>query len=112
MQQYATYIMGNSRPTLYTGMTNNLLRRALEHKNDEKEGFTKKYQLHKLLYFEVGDSPMSAIIREKQIKNMSRKEKLEMIKEENPLFEDLFPKIFPEHSLQKNSPFSEKKDPS
>lgn len=81
--------MGNDRPTLYAGMTNNLIRRVYEHQNGLVEGFTKKYHLHKLLFFEQFDSPMQAIIREKQIKNMKRDEKLELIKAVNPNFEDL-----------------------
>ncbi len=86
---FFVYIMGNERPTLYTGMTNDLRRRLYEHKNALHEGFTKKYHLHKLLYFEVGDTAMGAIIREKQIKNMSRNEKLELIKSRNPQMKDL-----------------------
>ncbi len=81
--------MGNERPTLYTGMTNDLRRRIFEHKNELHEGFTKRYHLHKLLYYESGGSAMGAIIREKQIKNLSREEKLGLIKNKNPLMKDL-----------------------
>ncbi len=91
--------MGNERPTLYAGMTNNLFRRVQEHKGDVVEGFTKKYKLHKLLYFECGENPLSAIIREKQVKNMSRKEKLELITEQNPDFVDLYASLFDENDL-------------
>ena len=86
--------MGNSKPVLYVGVTNDLHRRVLEHKKGTNEGFTKKYGLKKLLYFETGTSSLSAIIREKQIKNMSREEKLKLIMEMNPKFRDLTPDIF------------------
>ena len=78
------YIMGNSRPTLYTGMTSNLVQRVYQHKNDLVKGFTYKYRLHKLLYYEVCDDITVAIIREKQIKDMNRTEKLNIIRKMNP----------------------------
>ena len=87
------YIMANDRPTLYTGVTNNLARRVFEHKKELVDGFTKKYHLHKLVYFEVVDGELEAIIREKQIKDMNRTEKLEMIKDFNPEFKDLYSRI-------------------
>lgn len=86
---YFVYIMGNERPTLYTGMTNDLRRRVYEHKAEFVDGFTKRYHLHKLLHYEVAGSPQGAIIREKQIKNMSRAEKLALISGNNPAFRDL-----------------------
>jgi len=86
----ATYIMANERPTLYTGVTNNLIRRVWEHKNNLVKGFTKRYNLHKLVYYEVFDTIEQAIIREKQIKDMNRKVKLEMIGKFNPEFKDLY----------------------
>jgi putative endonuclease len=90
---FFVYIMGNARPTLYTGMTNNLQRRVWEHKAELFEGFTKRYHLHRLLHFEAMESPQAAIIREKQIKNMSRSQKLALIKANNPTLKDLSPKI-------------------
>ena len=87
------YIVGNSKPTLYTGVTNNLIRRVWEHKKELVKGFTSKYHLHKLLYFENVDGQLQAIIREKQIKDMNRIEKINMIKNMNPNFEDLYDKI-------------------
>jgi len=87
------YIMANDRPTLYTGVTSNLIKRCFEHKNNLVKGFTSKYNLHKLVYYEVFDSIEQAIIREKQIKDMNRKDKLVMIKKFNPIFQDLYNKI-------------------
>lgn len=84
------YIMGNDRPTLYTGVTNNLSRRVYEHKNKLLKGFTSKYNLTKLLYYEFHFDIVSAIVREKQIKDMNRDEKLRMIEEFNKEYKDLY----------------------
>jgi putative endonuclease len=80
----------NSRPTLYTGMTNNLKLRVQEHKQEITDGFTKKYHLHNLVYYEIIEGQEQSIIREKQIKNMKRNEKLELIRSINPKFQDLY----------------------
>lgn len=94
MQKYGyVYIMANNRPTLYTGVTSNLVQRVYQHKNNLVDGFTKKYSLHKLVYYEVLDDINLAIIREKQIKDMDRVEKLEMIYKFNSNFEDLYERI-------------------
>jgi len=85
--------MANSRPTLYTGLTNDLKTRVYTHKNDLVEGFTSNYSLHKLVYYESFDNIKSAIIREKQIKNMSRIEKLNLIFKKNPNLKDLYSEI-------------------
>lgn len=91
---YAVYILGNvSGDVLYTGMTNNLERRVLEHKSGKGSGFTSKYKVHKLLYYELTEDVGVAIEREKQIKAGSRKKKVELIKSMNPLFRDLFLEI-------------------
>ena len=87
------YIMANNRPTLYTGVTNNIVRRVYEHKEELVYGFTKKYHLHKLIYYEVIEGEIEAIIREKQIKDMNRIDKLNMIRKFNPSFKDLYSEI-------------------
>ncbi|MCW8818393.1 MAG: GIY-YIG nuclease family protein, partial [Ignavibacteriaceae bacterium] len=76
MKDYFVYIMTNKSKTLYTGVTNNLVRRVYEHKNKLIEGFTKKYNINKLVYFELFDNPDDAIKREKQIKGWLRKKKI------------------------------------
>jgi len=87
------YIMANNRPTVYTGVTNNLIRRAYQHKNKVGSWFTSQYNLNKLVYFEYFESIEQAIIREKQIKDMNRVDKLIMIKQFNPTFKDLYDQI-------------------
>ena len=89
-KQGFVYIMANENLTLYTGVTNNLKKRAWEHKNSVGSVFTKKYSLHKLIYYEYYELISSAIIREKQIKDMNRKNKIEMIKKKNPHYIDLY----------------------
>ena len=86
----AVYIMTNySETTLYIGVTSNLEKRVWEHKNKVVEGFTNKYNVNKLVYFELTDSIESAIKREKQLKRWHREWKLNLIKENNPDFKDL-----------------------
>ncbi len=85
--------MGNERPTLYIGVTNDLVRRVFEHKNHLIPGFTEKYGLEKLLYFEMCNSPISAIEREKKIKGWNREWKLRLIRRSNPELKDLYPQI-------------------
>lgn len=74
---------------LYTGVTNNLKRRVFEHKNDVIDGFTSRYKLHKLVYFEVTNDINAARTREKQIKNGSRQKKIDLINFMNPKWDDL-----------------------
>jgi putative endonuclease len=93
--QYCVYIMTNVHNTvLYTGVTNNLQRRVLEHRSGKGGMFTKKYNVHKLVYFECGDDVKIAIFREKQIKAGSRKKKLELVNNFNPEWKDLFEEFF------------------
>ncbi len=94
-RQYCVYIMTNTYNTvLYTGVTNNLRRRILEHKSGKGSAFTSKYKVTKLVYFECGDDVKTAIFREKQIKAGSRKKKMELINSMNPEWVDLFEQYF------------------
>jgi putative endonuclease len=79
---------------LYTGITNDLQRRVIEHRSDKGSKFTKKYKLYKLVYFESGDNVNSALAREKQIKGGSRNKKIELINSINPNWDDLFEHYF------------------
>jgi len=82
--------MANQTLTLYTGMSGNLSRRVFEHKEKLLDGFTKKYNCTECLYFEFTEDTWQALIREKQIKNMKRSEKLDLIKTKNPLLVDIY----------------------
>lgn len=91
MNQYFIYILSSKRNgTLYIGVTNNLIRRIKEHKDDSIEGFTKKYNVHMLVYYEQTEDVQSAIEREKRLKKWNRKWKLDLIEKNNPEWEDLF----------------------
>ncbi len=79
---------------LYTGVTNDLSRRVLEHRSNKGSVFTRKYKLYKLVYYEMGDNISLAIAREKQIKGGSRNKKIELINSINPNWDDLFEKHF------------------
>jgi len=94
MNEYYVYILASKRNgTLYTGWTNDLVRRVYEHKNDFVKGFTKKYSVHTSVYFEQCDDYDAALRREKQIKEWKRKWKLELIEKANPLWQDLYDEI-------------------
>ncbi|MGB8981125.1 MAG: GIY-YIG nuclease family protein [Anaerolineales bacterium] len=94
-REYCIYIMTNIHHTvLYTGVTNNLRRRVRELRNGIGSAFTKKYNLHKLVYYEVGDNIYSAIAKEKQIKGGSRKKKIQLINSMNPEWKDLYEELF------------------
>jgi len=87
---YYTYILAGKRNgTLYIGVTNNLERRMYEHKNGTVEGFTKKYGIKKLVYYEETDDISIAITREKQLKKWNRNWKRRLIEKENPCWDDL-----------------------
>jgi putative endonuclease len=86
---YYVYIMGSKSGTLYTGITNDLVRRVYEHKNKLVPWFTTRYNCSRLLYFEAGDSAEGAITREKQIKGWLRSKKIALVKTVNPKWDDL-----------------------
>lgn len=91
MKQPCVYILANQRNgTLYTGVTSDLIKRVWEHKNDQAEGFTKKYTVHLLVYFEQHEDMNAAITREKQIKKWNRAWKLRLIEALNPNWNDLY----------------------
>lgn len=90
-RQYYVYIMTNEYNTvLYTGITNDLIRRGYEHREKLIDGFTKKYNISKLVYYEVFRDAESAISREKQIKAGSRKKKVELVNKINPEWKDIY----------------------
>ena len=94
MNQNAVYIMTNYlNSTFYIGVTNNLYRWVKEHKDKYNKGFTSKYNLCKLVYFEISDSIEVAILREKQLKNWKRQWKIDLIQSINPSFKDLSSEI-------------------
>lgn len=89
MKQYYVYIMTNRSGTLYVGVTNDLARRVHEHKNKLIPGFTAKYNITKLVYFESTTDVRTAIAREKQIKGWLRAKKIALIESVNPNWDDL-----------------------
>ncbi len=89
MRQYYVYIMTNRSRTLYTGVTNNLMRRVDEHKRKLVPGFTTKYNITQLVYYEVTPDIRVAISCEKQIKGWLRAKKIALVEELNPKWEDL-----------------------
>jgi putative endonuclease len=92
--QPAVYILASQRNgTLYIGVTSNLVQRIWQHKNDVVEGFTEKYGVHTLVYFELLDDMPNAITREKQLKKWNRAWKLALIEKQNPTWQDLWPTI-------------------
>ena len=91
MKTYYVYILANKKNgTIYTGVTNDLLRRVEEHKADVREGFTSRYGVHTLVHYESTDDITVAITREKQIKNWNRQWKIDLIEKENYNWKDLY----------------------
>ncbi|MER3447656.1 MAG: GIY-YIG nuclease [Candidatus Dadabacteria bacterium] len=94
MKTYYVYIMASKENgTLYIGLTNNLLRRVYEHKNDLVKGFTEKYSIHKLVYYEQTNDIHSAIEREKRLKKWNRQWKIDLIEKFNPTWKDLYDEL-------------------
>ncbi len=88
--KYYVYILANkTNSTIYVGITNNLARRVYEHKSELQEGFTKKYHVHKLVYYEETSDVYSALTREKQIKSWSRRRKNDLINTLNPTWKEI-----------------------
>lgn len=91
---YYIYILTNKyNNVLYTGVTNNLIKRVHEHKNKFVEGFTKTYNVDKLVYYEISEEILVAIEREKQIKGFKRQKKIDLINNFNPKWNDLYESI-------------------
>jgi putative endonuclease len=94
VKQPCVYILASRRNgTLYVGVTSNLVQRVWQHKNDLAEGFTKKYGVHTLVWFEPHETMESAITREKAIKDWRRAWKLDLIESANPAWRDLYEDI-------------------
>lgn len=95
MYQYFVYILASRRHgTLYIGVTNDLLRRVYEHRIDLNDGFTKEYQVHRLVYFEMTSDIRVAIWREKCLKKWNRAWKIRLIEEQNPTWSDLYEELW------------------
>ena len=104
----AAYILA-SQPhgTQYVGVTSNLVRRVWEHRTDAVEGFTKRYGVHALVYYELHAEMMDAIRREKQLEAWNRAWKIELIERDNPRWDDLWPTLYaapPEPTARKDGP--------
>jgi len=93
MRFYFTYMMSSRSGVLYIGVTNDLARRVAEHKEGLVEGFTKKYRVKNLVYFETHRDVREAIAREKQLKSWRREKKVKLIESMNPEWKDLFPRL-------------------
>ena len=95
MKDFYVYVMSNrNRAVLYTGITKDLARRVWQHKNQVVKGFTSKYKLDRLVYYEQFADPISAITREKEIKAWRREKKNDLVRKLNPKWEDLAKKLF------------------
>ena len=94
MKTYYVYILASKREgTLYIGITNDLIRRVYEHRNNQIDGFTRKYKIHRLVYYEQFDDSYNAIQREKRLKRWFRKWKIQLIESVNPDWHDLYEKL-------------------
>ena len=95
-KQFAVYILASKSRRLYVGMTSNLLGRVQQHRKKEVEGFTKRYNIDRLVYFEFHDDAWSAINREKEIKGWRREKKIDLIESANPVWHDMWDDFFEE----------------
>lgn len=93
MKAYCVYILSSINRTLYIGVTGNLKRRIWEHKNKVVPGFTERYNVDRLVYYEQTENVYSALEREKQLKKWRRDKKTFLTEKENPLWEDLYPTL-------------------
>ncbi len=94
-KQFAVYIMTNKKEgVLYVGVTSNLPQRVWQHKNKVVDGFTKKYNLHLLVWYEQHENAESAILREKRLKKYRREAKIKLIEKDNPEWKDLYEALF------------------
>ena len=103
MNEYYVYIMTNEQKTLYTGVTNDLERRVYEHKNKLVEGFTRKYNITRLVYYERTADVQAAIEREKQIKGWLRRKKVALLESMNPAWVDLSEGWFAEETMARGN---------
>jgi putative endonuclease len=93
-KSYYVYLLASKRNgTLYVGVTNDLIRRVYEHRKDIISGFTKKYGVHRLVYYEQVSDIKTALQREKRLKKWNRKWKIELIEQKNPEWDDLYDKL-------------------
>jgi putative endonuclease len=90
---FYVYILASTTRTLYVGVTNDLRRRVYEHKTGIIPGFTARYKVNRLVYFEIADEALAAIAREKQLKGWTRRRKVELIEAKNPEWDDLADRI-------------------
>ncbi len=93
-KNYFVYILSSISRVLYIGVTNDLQRRVLEHKGEKVQGFTKKYKVKKLVYFEMTDDIYVALSREKELKKWRREKKVDLIETMNPTWKDLYKDLF------------------
>jgi putative endonuclease len=94
MKTFCVYMMASKKNgTLYIGVTNDLVRRVWEHKHNIIQGFTQKYNIHKLVWFEATSDINAAIVREKRMKKWRRQWKIDLIEKENPEWVDLYDEI-------------------
>ncbi len=112
MRQYYIYIMANLARTLYTGVTNDLERRVFEHRKKRIPGFTQRYDLTRLVYYEATNDVRAAIAREKQIKGWLRAKKITLIESMNPEWEDLAADWYGEEASETDSSLASRRNES